>query len=145
MIVRLQERGHFLMDGRQLSLILAIEDVLPAYDLTVVCPACAKDMGDFTLDANNDGYDLSWKVDCQCRTRKALPSTAHPVQMSPGPLLLAASRALSLATLSLRCRRTVACLQTEPQWTQAGGDVVMACACGERTFTKPPTAPLMVV
>lgn len=145
MIVQMLDRGHTLIDGRQLSLILALEDLLPAYELTLVCPACAKDRGDYTLDTNNDGFDLSWKVDCQCRTRKALPSTATMLQMSPGPLLLAASRALLLAQLAIRCRRTRACLQTEPQWTQTGDGVTMTCACGERTFQPRRPAPLMAM
>lgn len=136
MIVQMRERGQTTLDGHQLGLILALEDVLPAFDLTLVCPACAQERGDYTLDANNDGYDLSWKVDCQCRRRQAVPSSAALVTQGPGPLLLAASRALILAKLAVRCRRTVACLKTAPEWTQAGDQVVMSCRCGERTFPR---------
>lgn len=137
MIARVQDRGHTLLNGRQVGLILAVDDLLSLHALTLVCPTCAKE-GRYGLDASNGGYDLEWKVDCPCRTRRARPSETQPVTLSPGEALQAAARALSLAGLALRCRRTRACLQTDPTWSQSDEGLVLACTCGERTFPSRP-------
>src|SRR5688572_30418271 len=106
------------LTAAQVSLILGLESVLQKAGLGLICPFCAGSAPcDGLLTTDNDPWDLSWKLDCDCRHRVGASAGVMPLPAS-GDLILLAAEMLKDARLDIRCLRTHANCRYLPISTQ---------------------------
>jgi hypothetical protein len=123
------------LTAAQLSLILGLESVLQNAGLGLICPFCAGSAPcDGLLTTDNDPFDLSWKLDCDCRHRVGARAGVMPMQPS-GDLILLAAELLKDARLDVRCLKTHAQCRYTPLTTQRlATQIRVECPCGRMTF-----------
>jgi hypothetical protein len=138
------------LTSQQMALILALERVLQAAGLWLVCPICANELGTYKhLVTNNHPTDDVWKIDCQCTHRSFRRAALETSMIPSGDLLTVATILLPPARLAVRCPNKIShCLTTDLQLTQRPDGVTARCRCwelelgsGTYTFTKKQTLP----
>ncbi len=127
----------------QVALILALEPVLEATGLRVVCPRCAA-QGFDGLETNNGGQDTAWKMNCGCTSRTFNRAALTHLMTPSGDLIPLAETLLAPAHLAIRCNvRAAGCLSTPLTYTQTADALTVRCQCwqialgaGVHTFRK---------
>lgn len=124
----------------QVALIVALEPILQATGLSVVCPTCAA-ANDVSLVTDNGREDATWKIHCAC-TQRTFPRQALPTMVTSGDLLLHAETILRGARLAVRCIAPW-CLTADLTVTPETDGVTVRCQCwqvalgvGIHRFTK---------
>ena len=124
------------MTAAQLSLIVSLESILQKAGLGLICPQCVGSAAcDGLLTANNDPYDVSWKLDCDCTHRVGSAAGVNPMPPS-GDLILLGADLLKAAKLDIRCLKTKTNCRYTPLVSQrTATQIRVECPCGRMTFS----------
>jgi hypothetical protein len=115
----------------QVALILALERVLQAAGLWLVCDHCARTEGSYGhLQTDNAPEDAVWRMDCSCTTRRFERVQLEHTMAPSGDLLKLAETLLAGTGLVIRCPvKKTGCLTTPLEVTLEPDGTTARCQC----------------
>ena len=122
---------RFVLTPAQTSMVIALQRLLQASGLILVCPRCLSDGGSH-VEGDVSASSPTWRLTCGCAERVMQRADVSPMD-ADGQLFAEASTELPSLRLAIRCpdRR---CVDQPLELTRTPDLFAIRCTCAKTTF-----------
>lgn len=130
-----RERPRVKVEPAQTSVIVALQAMLDASGLILVCPDCLSDGGS-NLQGDATVASAVWKLECACTVRVMERKDAMRPFDADGDLMASANTVLQPLKLTVRCPEA-SCVHRPLEMERTDSGLVVRCQCAKTTFRTP--------
>ncbi len=128
-------RTRVHLEPAQTSMIVALNSMLDASGLILVCPQCLSEGGS-NLSGDVDVKSAVWKLECACTVRVMERKDAARPFDADGDLIASANTVLQPVKLMVRCPERT-CVRYPLEFERADAGMIVRCRCAKTTFRHP--------
>lgn len=133
--VRGKERTRLKLEPAQTAFLIALQSMLNASGLILVCPQCLSEGGS-NLHGDVAADRAVWTLGCDCTLRVMERKDAARPFDADGDLIASAKTVLEPVKLMVRCPER-SCLRHPIEIERAESGVIVRCRCAKTTFRHP--------